>query len=139
MTHLPPLINDVGLILAVAGITTLIFRRIHQPVVLGYIIAGLLVGPHVSLIPTVVDAEGIKTWSEIGVIFLLFSLGLEFSFKKLVKVGGSASVTAIVEIVLMIGIGYFTGYCFGWSVMDSNFSGRDSFHVVYHNYHPRLR
>jgi len=75
MAHLPHLITDLGLILAVAGITTLIFRKIRQPVVLGYIIAGFLVGPHVSLFPSVVDAEGIKTWSEIGVIFLLFSLG----------------------------------------------------------------
>ena len=71
MTHLPHLITDLGLILAVAGITTLIFRKIHQPVVLGYILAGFLVGPHVSLFPTVVDNEGIKTWSEIGVIFLI--------------------------------------------------------------------
>ena len=123
MAHLPHLIADLGLILAVAGITTLIFRKIRQPVVLGYIIAGFLVGPHVSLFPTVVDAEGIKTWSEIGVIFLLFSLGLEFSFRKLVKVGGSASITAIVEIVLMIGIGFAAGYLMGWSVMDSIFLG----------------
>lgn len=123
MAHLPYLITDLGLILAVAGITTLIFRKIHQPVVLGYIIAGFLVGPHVSLFPTVVDANGIRTWSEIGVIFLLFSLGLEFSFKKLVKVGGSASLTALVEIVLMIGLGFATGRFLGWSVMDSVFLG----------------
>lgn len=123
MTHLPHLITDLGLILAVAGITTLIFRKIHQPVVLGYIIAGFLVGPHVSLFPTVVDSEGIKTWSEIGVIFLLFSLGLEFSFRKLVKVGGSASVTAMVEVTLMIGIGFMAGYFMGWSLMDSIFLG----------------
>lgn len=123
MTHLPHLITDLGLILAVAGITTLIFRKIRQPVVLGYIIAGFLVGPHVSLFPTVVDAQGIKTWSEIGVIFLLFSLGLEFSFRKLMKVGGSASITAIVEIVLMIGIGFGAGYFMGWSTMDSIFLG----------------
>ena len=123
MAHLPHLITDLGLILAVAGITTLIFRKIRQPVVLGYIIAGFLVGPHVSLFPTVVDSEGIKTWSEIGVIFLLFSLGLEFSFRKLVKVGGSASITAIVEVVLMIGIGFVAGYFMGWSMMDSIFLG----------------
>jgi CPA2 family monovalent cation:H+ antiporter-2 len=123
MTHLPHLITDLGLILAVAGITTLLFKKIKQPVVLGYIIAGLLVGPHVSLIPTVVDDEAIKTWSEIGVIFLLFSLGLEFSFKKLVKVGGSASITAVVEIVLMIAVGYGAGIFMGWSPMDSIFLG----------------
>src|SRR5688500_3683077 len=123
MAHLPNLITDLGLILAVAGITTLIFRKIHQPVVLGYIIAGFLVGPHVSLFPTVVDAQGIKTWSEIGVIFLLFSLGLEFSFRKLLQVGGAASITAVVEIVLMIGLGFLAGYLMGWSTMDSIFLG----------------
>lgn len=123
MAHLPHLITDLGLILAVAGITTLIFRKIRQPVVLGYIIAGFLVGPHVSLFPTVVDSEGIKAWSEIGVIFLLFSLGLEFSFRKLLKVGGSASITAVVEIVLMIGIGFLAGQLMEWSVMDSIFLG----------------
>src|SRR5688500_12450382 len=90
MTHVPHLITDLALILAVAGITTLIFKKIHQPVVLGYILAGFLVSPHVSLLPSVVDAEGIQVWSEIGVIFLLFTLGLEFSFRKLVAVGGSA-------------------------------------------------
>jgi CPA2 family monovalent cation:H+ antiporter-2 len=123
MAHLPHLITDLGLILAVAGITTLIFRKIRQPVVLGYIIAGFLVGPHVSLFPPVVDSEGIKAWSEIGVIFLLFSLGLEFSFRKLLKVGGSASITAVVEIVLMIGIGFLAGQLMEWSVMDSIFLG----------------
>lgn len=123
MAHLPPLIIDLALILAVAGITTLIFKRIHQPVVLGYVIAGFLVGPHVSLIPTVVDAEGIRIWSEIGVIFLLFSLGLEFSFKKLIKVGGAASVTALVGVSLMNGAGYLTGYLLGWGMMDSIFLG----------------
>lgn len=123
MAHVPHLITDLGLILAVAGVTTLIFRKIRQPVVLGYIIAGFLVGPHVSLFPTVVDSEGIKTWSEIGVIFLLFSLGLEFSFRKLVKVGGAASVTAVVEVVLMIAIGFAAGQLMDWSVMDSIFLG----------------
>src|SRR5688572_283081 len=123
MTHLPHLITDLGLILAVAGITTLLFKKIKQPVVLGYIIAGLLVGPHVSLIPSVVDDEAIKTWSEIGVIFLLFSLGLEFSFKKLVKVGGSASITALVGITLMNVIGFLIGYSLGWKFMDRLFLG----------------
>lgn len=123
MTHVPHLITDLALILAVAAITTLIFRKIRQPVVLGYILAGFIVSPHFSLVPTVVDAEGIKVWSELGVILLLFGLGLEFSFKKLVKVGGSATVTAIVEIVLMIGIGFMAGQFLGWSFMDSIFLG----------------
>jgi monovalent cation:H+ antiporter-2, CPA2 family len=123
MTHLPHIITDLALILAVAGVTTLIFKKINQPVVLGYVIAGILVGPHVSLIPTVVDEEGIKIWSEIGVIFLLFSLGLEFSFRKLVKVGGVAFITAIVGITLMNGLGFLIGNIFGWTFMDSLFLG----------------
>ncbi len=123
MHHLPDLIADLGLILATAGITTLVFKKIKQPIVLGYILAGLLVGPHFSMLPTVVDEKSISTWSEIGVIFLLFSLGLEFSFKKLVKVGGSASITAIVEVVFMLLIGYIAGVAMGWSTMDSIFLG----------------
>jgi CPA2 family monovalent cation:H+ antiporter-2 len=123
MSHLPHFITDLALILAVAGVTTLFFRRIHQPVVLGYIIAGFLVGPHVSLMPTVVDSESVKTWSEIGVIFLLFSLGLEFSFKKLAKVGGTAGVTGLLGIAIMFGLGFVTGRWIGWSRMDSIFLG----------------
>lgn len=123
MIHLQHLITDLALILVAAGITTLIFKKIRQPLVLGYILTGLLVGPHVSLLPTVSDPESIKIWAEIGVIFLLFSLGLEFSFKKLIKVGGSASITAVVEVVCMLAIGYFTGQALGWSAMDSIFLG----------------
>lgn len=123
MTHLPNFITDLALILAVAGITTLFFKKIHQPVVLGYILAGFLVSPHVSLLPTVVDSEGVRVWSEIGVIFLLFSLGLEFSFKKLVKVGGAASITALIEIAIMFGLGFLTGKLLGWAFIDSIFLG----------------
>ncbi|RZL16898.1 MAG: sodium:proton antiporter, partial [Pedobacter sp.] len=123
MIHLPPLIADLGLILTAAAVTTLIFKKIKQPLVLGYILAGLLVGPHIDLIPTVRDQKSITIWAEIGVIFLLFSLGLEFSFKKLVKVGGSASVTAIVEVVFMLLIGFAAGKLMGWSTMDSVFLG----------------
>lgn len=123
MIHLPPLIADLALILIAAAITTLIFKKLKQPLVLGYIVAGLLVGQHVSLVPTVSDEENIKIWSEIGVIFLLFSLGLEFSFKKLIKVGGSSSITAIVEVVFMLSLGYFVGQLMGWSSMDSIFLG----------------
>ena len=86
MGHLPKLIEDLALILMAGAIVTLLFKRIKQPLVLGYIIAGFLVGPHFHLIPTVVDNENVKTLAEIGVIFLLFSLGLEFSFKKLMRV-----------------------------------------------------
>lgn len=123
MSHLPVLIIDLALILAAAGVTTLLFKKIRQPLVLGYILAGLLVGPHVKFVPTVTDNESIHIWAEIGVIFLLFSLGLEFSFKKLVKVGGSASVTAVVEVVSMLLIGFVAGLAMGWSTMDSIFLG----------------
>lgn len=123
MIHLPVLIADLGLILAAGGITTLIFKRIKQPLVLGYILAGLLVGPHFKFVPTVSDQANITIWAEIGVIFLLFSLGLEFSFKKLVKVGGSSSITALVEIIGMSVIGFIAGYLMGWKTMDSIFLG----------------
>ncbi|NDK57392.1 cation:proton antiporter [Pontibacter fetidus] len=123
MTHLPNLITDLGLILCAAGITTLIFKKLKQPLVLGYIIAGLLVGPHVALFPTIIETENITIWAEIGVIFLLFSLGLEFSFKKLVKVGGASSVMALVEVVVMLLLGYLTGKLLGWGTMDSIFLG----------------
>lgn len=123
MGHLPKLIEDLALILIAGAITTLIFRRIKQPLVLGYIIAGFLVGPHFDFIPSVADGANVKTLAEIGVIFLLFSLGLEFSFKKLVRVGGSASITAFVEIIFITIAGYLVGKAMGWTTMDSMFLG----------------
>jgi len=121
MAHLPELIQDMALILLVGALVTILFKRIKQPLVLGYIIAGFLVGPHFRYLPTIVDHENIETFAEIGVIMLLFSLGLEFSFKKLVKVGGSASITAVTEIIFVGLGGYLTGYLLGWSQMDSLF------------------
>lgn len=123
MIHLAPLILDLGLILTAAAITTLLFKWIRQPLVLGYILAGLLVGPHIAFLPTVADEESITIWAEIGVIFLLFSLGLEFSFKKLLKVGGSASITAVVEVIFMLAFGFLVGKLMGWNTMDSIFLG----------------
>lgn len=123
MEHLPGLIKDLALILIAAAAVTLLFRKIKQPLVLGYIIAGFLVGPSLSLTPTVVDTENIETLAHIGVIFLLFSLGLEFSFKKLVRVGGAASITAFVEIIFITIAGYYVGRWMGWSFMDSLFLG----------------
>lgn len=123
MNHLPDLIHDLALILILAGITTLLFKWLRQPVVLGYILAGLLVSPHFPLFPTITDIENIRTWADIGVIFLLFNLGLEFSFKKLMRVGGSAGVTAIIEITAMLGIGFLLGMALGWTYMDSIFLG----------------
>ncbi|HEX2846397.1 MAG TPA: cation:proton antiporter [Chitinophagaceae bacterium] len=123
MLHLPHLITDLGLILGAAAIITIIFKWLKQPLVLGYLIAGFLVGPHFTVFPTVAEVENISVWAEIGVIILLFSLGLEFSFKKLLKVGTPASVTAVVEVVFMLMIGYVAGSLMGWSKMDSIFLG----------------
>lgn len=123
MTHLPTLIKDLALILGAAGIVTLLFKRLKQPVVLGYILVGFLVGPKIHLFPSIVDAESIKTWAEIGVIFLLFALGLEFSFKRLLKVGGSAAITGITELIFMMLLGYSLGVMLNWSLMDSVFLG----------------
>jgi CPA2 family monovalent cation:H+ antiporter-2 len=123
MAHLPGLIYDLALILITGAVTTILFRIIKQPVVLGYIIAGFLVGPHLSLTPTVADTENIEIWAEIGVVFLLFSLGLEFSFRKLKRVGGSASITAVFEIVIIFVAGYLLGKFLEWTNMDSIFLG----------------
>lgn len=121
--HLYPLISDLGLILMTAAVAVLIFKKIKQPLVLGYLIAGFLAGNHFDFFPSVKDMKSVEVWAEIGVIFLLFSLGLEFSFKKLMKVGGTASVTAITQIVSMVFIGYWVGQWMGWKTMDSIFLG----------------
>jgi CPA2 family monovalent cation:H+ antiporter-2 len=123
MIHLPDLIQDLAFILMTAAIVTLLFKKLKQPVVLGYLIAGLLVGPHFSWTPSVRETRDISIWAEIGVIFMLFGLGLEFSFKKLVQVGKSATITASFEIFAMLVIGYVAGQLMGWSRMDSLFLG----------------
>lgn len=123
MAHLSTLITDLGLILMTAGVAVLLFKLIRQPLVLGYLIAGYLTGPYFPLFPGVKDTHNVEVWAEIGVIILLFSLGLEFSFKKLVKVGGTASVTAGVKILFTIGLGFLTGKALGWTTMDSIFLG----------------
>src|SRR5688572_21129346 len=109
MLHLPELIQDLGFILIAAAVVSLLFKKFKQPVVLGYLIAGIIVGPYVSITPTVVEADSLKIWAEIGVIFLLFGLGLEFSFKKLAHVGVSASITAVFEVIFMVGLGFASG------------------------------
>ena len=123
MTHIPPLVSDLALILITAGIVSLLFKWLKQPVVLGYIVAGFLVGPHVNLLPSVIDSESIATWSEIGIIFLLFALGLEFRFKKLMDVGLPAIIAAVVNMGAMIVVGYLVGNLLGWSNMESIFLG----------------
>ena len=123
MSHLAPLISDLALILLCAGIITLIFKKLKQPLVLGYIVAGFVASPHFSLTPSVTDVANIQTWSDIGVIFLLFALGLEFSFKKLVKVAGPAVISAFTIIFCMILVGMCTGWLFGWKRMDCSYLG----------------
>ena len=121
--HLEPLISDLGLILMTAGIAVLIFKKLKQPLVLGYLIAGFLAGNHFDFFPSVNEMKSVEVWAEIGVIFLLFSLGLEFSFKKLMKVGGTASITAFSQIVIMCLLGYSAGQWMDWSKLDSIFLG----------------
>lgn len=123
MTHLPDLIQDLGLILMAAAFVTILFKKLKQPVVLGYLIAGFLVGPHFHFFPSVKDHSSVSIWAEIGVIFMLFGLGLEFSFKKLKKIGKKASIAASFEVPFMLGSGYLTGQLLGWSGMDSLFLG----------------
>lgn len=123
MSHLPPLIADLALILICAGVMTLLFKKLKQPLVLGYVVAGFLASPHMPYTPSVMDTANIKTWADIGVIFLLFALGLEFSFKKIVKVGGSAVIAACTIIFCMILVGIGVGMGFGWHQMDSLFLG----------------
>lgn len=123
MAHLPQFIYDLALLLITAGIVTIIFKWLKQPVVLGYIVAGLLISPHVGFVPNIIDMANVTVWAEIGVIFLLFALGLEFSFKKLMDVGGTASIATIINLGSMIIIGYAVGQMMGWSAMDSIFLG----------------
>ena len=123
MSEIEPLIADLALILICAGVMTLIFKKLKQPLVLGYIVAGFIASPHFALTPSVIDTASIHTWSDIGVIFLLFALGLEFSFKKIVKVGGPAVIAALVIIFGMIFLGFSVGSSFGWSKMDALFLG----------------
>lgn len=117
------LIVDLTLITIYAGITTLLCKKLKQPIVLGYVLAGILAGPYFDLLPTVKDKEDLTLWADIGVIFLLFGLGLEFSFKKMLNVGKAAMITANANIIFMLFIGYNTGLLLGWSTMDSFFLG----------------
>jgi len=123
MNELPGLIRDLALISIYGGLTTIIFKWLKQPVVLGYILAGILVGPYIGIIPSVTDKENITTWADIGVIFLLFSLGLEFSFNKIVNVGKAAMITANANILFMLFLGYQVGLMLGWTTTDSLFLG----------------
>ena len=123
MNEIPYLVKDLALILMVAGIVTIIFKKLKQPLVLGYIVAGFLVSPHMPYTMSVIDESDIKTWADIGVIFTLFSLGLDFSFKKIVKMGASPIIATVVIVFSMMMLGISVGHGFGWSKMDYIFLG----------------
>ena len=121
--HEVTFLQDLAVVMIVAGLVTVLFHRFKQPVVLGYIVAGVIIGPHTPPFPLIQDEETIQTLSELGVILLMFSLGLEFSLRKLRQVGGAAFVAAFLEIMVMVWVGYGIGRLFGWSTMDSIFLG----------------
>ena len=123
MSELPNLVQDLALILIVAGIVTIVFKKLKQPIVLGYVVAGFIVSPHMPYIMSVVDRADISTWGEIGVMFLLFSLGLDFSFKKILKMGASPIIATCSIVFFMMTLGVLTGHAFGWSRMDCIFLG----------------
>lgn len=123
MHELAPLISDLAIMLMVAGFVVLIFQRIRQPVVLGYLVAGMIIGPYTPPHGFVTDTANIKIISELGVIFLMFSLGLEFSFHKLTKVGFSALITGVIDVSMMVMLGYFAGRLLGWDYHDCLFLG----------------
>ena len=122
-TTLAPIISDLALILVLAGVTTLLFKWLKQPVILGYILAGFLASPHFSFTPSITDANDIDIWADIGIIVLLFCLGLEFNFKKLVNVGGSAAIAALTIICGMITMGFAVGAMFNFTWINSLFLG----------------
>ena len=123
MAGLPTMIQDLALMLIVAGVVTLIFKKLKQPLVLGYIVAGFLVSPHMPYTASVADMENIHLWADIGVMFLLFSLGLDFSFKKILKMGASPFISTMTIIFSMSILGVCVGHAFGWSKMDCVFLG----------------
>ena len=117
------LITDLALILVLAAIATVLFKKLKQPVVLGYIVAGFIASPHFSFFPSVINEDNIEFWAQIGIIVLLFSLGLEFSFKKLINAGGSAIVTALIVVAGMMGTGFVVGQSMGFTAVNSLFMG----------------
>ncbi|MCL2136754.1 MAG: cation:proton antiporter [Coriobacteriia bacterium] len=123
MEHIPQLVVDLALLLAAAAIATIVCKRLKQPLVLGYVVAGFLISPGIELIPNITDNESISTWSEIGVIFLMFGLGLEFSVIKLTSVGKSGIFTAFADMTSMLVLGYLSGRLLGWTLMTSLFLG----------------
>jgi CPA2 family monovalent cation:H+ antiporter-2 len=121
--HTATFLQDLAVVMIVAGLVTVLFHRFKQPVVLGYIVAGVIVGPHTPPYQLIHEEAAINTLAELGVILLMFSLGLEFSLRKLKQVGSTAFIAAFLEIILMVWVGYEIGQAFGWNSMDSLFLG----------------
>ena len=115
------LVRDLAVILISAGVFTIISKALKQPLILGYIIAGFLIGPNVRFFFNISSAEAVEQWSEIGLIFMMFGLGLEFSFKKLLRVGSGALVTAGTKFIGVFVIGFIVGQALSWTVMESIF------------------
>lgn len=121
--HMAPLIRDLAVLLGVAAVVTFLFRLIRQPVVLGYIVAGIIVGPYTPPIFSIVDIQNVKVWADLGVIFFMFALGLEFSFRRLTRIGTSAAITGSIQICTMLFVGYLGGKILGWEGMEPLFLG----------------
>lgn len=123
MAETPNFISDLALILIVAGAVTILFKKLRQPLVLGYVVAGFIVSPHMPYTMSVIDSSSVGTWADIGVMFLLFSLGLDFSFKKIMKMGASPVISTCTIIFCMMTLGIIVGHSFGWKRMDCIFLG----------------
>jgi monovalent cation:H+ antiporter-2, CPA2 family len=123
MSHLAPLIQDLAIILITAAITSLLFKKLKQPLILGYMVAGLLVGPHIHLFPTVTETQSITVWAEMGMIFMLFALGIEFSFRKLTHLGPTVLISGVFELSAMCLMGFLVGQLLGWNGLQSFYLG----------------
>ena len=123
MESLPAIFSDLSVILVAAGVITVVFKWLKQPLVLGYILAGFFIGPYFPWFPAITDTENIHVWSDIGIVFLMFGLGLEFSIKKLKKVGATGAITAFTELAIMFLIGTSVGKLLGFGSMECTFLG----------------
>ena len=123
MSSLPPIFVDLAIILITAGVITVVFKWLKQPLVLGYIVAGVFIGPYFQWFPAITDEGNVHVWSDIGIVFLMFALGLEFSIKKLKRVGSTGAITALTELAIMFVAGNTVGHLLGMGTMDSNLYG----------------
>ena len=118
MSHLVPLISDLAMILTLAGLATILCKKLNQPLILGYMLAGFLASPHFSLLPNVIDSDNITVWSDIGVIFILFDLGLDYNFNKIKSTANTAIIAAVTEFTGIACLGFACAQLLGWSLTD---------------------